>query len=198
MIRAENLVTYGPLVLIGLAAVWNLGRILWLRRSKGVSVLAAYKRRKTPTELGLGTLGGSMTLYLLMRPLLPALDTWLYTLPSLAPLVGLGVMALGVTGMAFAQANMGKAWRIGVPNAREDSQLLVAHGLHAYSRNPIYVGVMLYLIGTLLMLPGPFTLAVTVGTFLLLQKLIASEEAFMTEAFGEAYLAYMKRVRRWV
>jgi protein-S-isoprenylcysteine O-methyltransferase Ste14 len=198
MSETQTLIDYGPLVLVAVAGIWNLVRIAWLERAKGVSVLATLKRRKTPTEWGLGTIAAGLTGYLLLRPFVPMLDAWVFAQPSSAPLVGLGVMAGGITLMIAAQMNMGQAWRIGVPETVEDTQSLITDGLHSLSRNPIYLGVMIYLVGTAVMLPSPLTLFAATATFWLVQQLIRSEEAFMEATFGEDFRRYKQRVRRWI
>ena len=80
-----------------------------------------------------------------------------------------------------------------------ESTTLVTEGVFALSRNPMYTGFILALAGTAIILNGwvawivllPF-IAIIRGYF------IKNEERLMTETFGDAYLAYCARVRRWV
>ena len=107
-------------------------------------------------------------------------------------------MVLGIGLMIISQLDMGSAWRIGVPEELEASQSLITGGVYGYSRNPIYVAVLIFLAGAAILLPGPLTVGALLGTFLLLRPVISREEAFMTHAFGEDYKHYQKHVRRWI
>lgn len=97
---------------------------------------------------------------------------------------------------ALAQSQMGRSWRLGVdPESRTQ---LVEKGLFSVSRNPIYVGVMAALFAIFLGTPNAVTSAVLVSGFVLIRMQIALEEEFLTSTMGEGYLAYCKRVRRWI
>ncbi len=79
------------------------------------------------------------------------------------------------------------------------SNALVAAGPFAFSRNPIYLGEVLALVGAgigfnrlwLVLVAPLFALAVA-------RLAIAPEEAYLERRFGEAYLDYKARVRRWL
>jgi len=78
------------------------------------------------------------------------------------------------------------------------SQTLVTDGPFRHSRNPIYLGMLLWLLGLAIVLGslGAFILPTVV--FLLMNfVMIPMEETRMEEVGGEAYLAYRSRVRRW-
>jgi len=75
---------------------------------------------------------------------------------------------------------------------------LVISGPFAISRNPIYLGMALVLLGLAIGLgtAAPF-LVVPVFMALIGRLIIGDEEAMLTETFGAEYDAYTKRVRRW-
>jgi len=198
MSQVEMLTDFGPLAIMAAALVWGFGRILYLKLVQNVAVLSLLSARKTRAEYGLGIIAFLSNIYILLRPFLPVLDRWVERQISPAPYLALGVMAFSIVLMIFCQIGMGKSWRIGVPQAAEEGQSLVAHGPYKHSRNPIYVAILLYLAGIVLLLPGPFTLAVLLGTFLLLRPVIRREEAFMEATYGEEYRQYKQRVRRWI
>lgn len=81
----------------------------------------------------------------------------------------------------------------------EEPAALVTDGLHAWSRNPMYLGLLVSALGAWIMLgslsPG---LAVASLYWLLRRRFIAYEEYAMEERFGEAYREYKRRVRRWL
>lgn len=81
----------------------------------------------------------------------------------------------------------------------EESTTLVMNGFFAISRNPIYLGMVLILIGT----------AVLVGTlspwfvipffaFWIDYRFIRAEEIMLEQTFGEHYRDYKAKVRRWI
>jgi len=198
MPNTQLLINYGPLFLLALAGLWGVARVVYLARSEQVKVLSVFARKKTGTEISLALIALLQNAYLLARPFVADVDGWVFTQPSPLPIFGLIVMGLGLGLMIISQLDMGKAWRIGVPQTPEASQSLITSGVYAYSRNPIYVGVMMFLVGTTILLPGPLTVATTVATFMLVQKIILQEEAFMQSAFGDQFRAYCQRVHRWV
>ena len=80
-----------------------------------------------------------------------------------------------------------------------EATALVTGGFYRYSRNPMYLGMVLLLLGTAMLcgtagtlLPIPFFVWVIHRNF------IPGEERLMAAAFGEEYLEYQNRVRRWV
>lgn len=81
----------------------------------------------------------------------------------------------------------------------EEPGVLVTDGLHRYSRNPMYLGLLVSSFGAWIMLgslsPG---LAVLSLYWLLRHRFIAWEEYAMEARFGDAYRAYRQRVRRWL
>ena len=95
-----------------------------------------------------------------------------------------------------AQAQMARSWRVGFDeNAKTE---LVQTGLFRYSRNPVFVGMLLTMLGLFLVLPNALTLLSMVLTWVILQIQVRMEEDYLSKVQGAAYLDYMKRVRRWV
>jgi protein-S-isoprenylcysteine O-methyltransferase Ste14 len=120
--------------------------------------------------------------------------TWLET----DFLVGVGCIVLGTTllWVVLAQWQMGQSWRIGIDEANKTP--LVTNGIFAWSRNPIFLGMLGMLLGLLLVMPNAFSLTFLVAGYLLLQVQVRLEEDFLTAQHGEGYRAYQQRVRRWL
>jgi protein-S-isoprenylcysteine O-methyltransferase Ste14 len=80
-----------------------------------------------------------------------------------------------------------------------DANLIVEEGPFLFSRNPMYLGMVLAAIGIAMLLGtlSPF-LIVGVLVWLLTSRFIAVEETMLEDKFGDDYRAYKKRVRRWV
>ena len=84
-----------------------------------------------------------------------------------------------------------------VPLTRSSS--LVTNGAFALTRNPMYLGMVLALIGTALLLNAPWPWLVPCAFAAVLYfRFIRHEEALMAQTFGDAYLQYKQRVRRWI
>ena len=79
------------------------------------------------------------------------------------------------------------------------SSVLVTSGPFRFSRNPIYLGMVLILLGTSILL-GTATPPILIPLFVILitQRFIRPEEAMLEQRFGSEYLAYRARVRRWI
>ena len=110
--------------------------------------------------------------------------------------VGAALLAASLVWTAVAQAQMGASWRIGIDRAAATE--LVARGLFARSRNPIFLGMRVSLLGFFLLLPNAVTLLTLVLGEVLVQLQVRLEEAFLTKTQGDAYRAYRRRVRRWL
>ncbi len=76
---------------------------------------------------------------------------------------------------------------------------VVSDGPFRYSRNPMYVALMLIQIGVMLTSGMGWALILPVPTFLVLHYLIiVPEEHYLQATFGETYTDYQHRVRRWL
>jgi protein-S-isoprenylcysteine O-methyltransferase Ste14 len=91
---------------------------------------------------------------------------------------------------------MGDSWRIGIDDKSKSP--LVQNGLFGVSRNPIFLGMLIMLVGMLLILPTAATLVITVLGFVLIHVQVRLEEAFLLEKYGEEYRRYQASVRRWM
>jgi protein-S-isoprenylcysteine O-methyltransferase Ste14 len=81
----------------------------------------------------------------------------------------------------------------------EESSTLVTNGVFRFSRNPMYLGFMLILLGIAIILGSltPFAI-VPVFTILMDQVFIHVEESMMQVKFGQDWLQYKANVRRWI
>ncbi len=80
--------------------------------------------------------------------------------------------------------------------ARDEPEL-VDYGVFRLSRHPMYLGIMMIYLGLSLSSLSLAALAVLAGVFLFYDYLASYEEARLVECFGDRYLDYMGRVRRW-
>jgi protein-S-isoprenylcysteine O-methyltransferase Ste14 len=85
------------------------------------------------------------------------------------------------------------------PLQPDSATSLVHNGIFAKTRNPMYVGLFLILLGWAVWLQSASNLGVLLAFFLWLNELqIKPEEAALRKVFGQGYIDYCKRVRRWI
>lgn len=76
---------------------------------------------------------------------------------------------------------------------------IVERGPFRFTRNPMYLQLVLVCVGVAVILMNFWILILTPVCAWLLQRLaILPEEAYLERKFGDAYLAYKGRVRRWL
>lgn len=125
--------------------------------------------------------------------------SWLTPIPWLEHpalrLGGFGLLLVSMVLIAVAQAQMGSSFRIGIDRARETD--LVERGLYRYSRNPIYLGLILGLTALLLFLPNAMTVLLVGVAQVLVQIQARLEEEHMRRLHGERFEAFRRRVPRW-
>jgi protein-S-isoprenylcysteine O-methyltransferase Ste14 len=111
-------------------------------------------------------------------------------------LAGVGLLLLSLVWTILAQAQMGESWRIGIDS--EHSTELVRTGIFRVSRNPIFVGMMVTLLGLFLVIPNVGTLIFLLVGFILIGIQVRLEEEYLTRMHGEKYIEYRRSVRRWI
>ena len=76
---------------------------------------------------------------------------------------------------------------------------IVVAGLYRFTRNPMYLGMIIFCIGFAVILSNIWILILTpLCGWLIYHLAIRHEEAYLEEKFGDAYRAYKESVRRWV
>ena len=79
-----------------------------------------------------------------------------------------------------------------------ESHTLVTDGPFRFSRNPIYLGMLLWVLGLAILLGSLSAFFLPVLLFLVMHFfMVPFEEKRMEEIAGEAYLEYKSHVRRW-
>jgi protein-S-isoprenylcysteine O-methyltransferase Ste14 len=87
----------------------------------------------------------------------------------------------------------------GTPAPIEPPKELVAAGFYRYVRNPMYVGIILILIGHFLWFKATWLFVYAAIVFLAFHLFITLyEEPTLKSKFGAAYEAYLKKVSRWI
>ena len=110
--------------------------------------------------------------------------------------VGLTLMLLALIWTIVAQNQMKDSWRIGIDNDMKTE--LVTSGLFSISRNPVFLGMIMSLVGLFLVTPNAFSLLFLTLGYVLIQVQIRLEEEFLYRQHGEKYLDYLIKVRRLI
>lgn len=72
-------------------------------------------------------------------------------------------------------------------------------GIYAYTRNPMYVGMGLFYLGLSLMIGNWWHFVLFPVLLIIVQEyVIKREEKYLTRRFGQEYLDYKQKVRRWL
>lgn len=108
--------------------------------------------------------------------------------------------ALIASGIALMVAGIRNFSRADTPVPSNQSvRALVTTGIHGWSRNPIYVGMLLLYAGIGVAARSPWILILALPLFVILRYgVVAREEAYLERRFGDAYRDYKAHVRRWL
>jgi protein-S-isoprenylcysteine O-methyltransferase Ste14 len=106
------------------------------------------------------------------------------------------LVATGLLVYGLALRGFGASWRLGID--RKAPGALVTDGIFARTRNPVYVGLDLFAVGTFLVQGRLIFLLLALVLVVMLHRQMLREEHFLTEAYGDAYRDYRRRVRRYV
>jgi protein-S-isoprenylcysteine O-methyltransferase Ste14 len=120
-------------------------------------------------------------------------------MPASAPagLVGGIAFVLALALVAWAIATMTRAGS-NVPT-NMPTTTIVQTGPYRFTRNPIYLGMLLGLVGLAIAFDSLWLLGMLVPFALVIRYgVVAREEAYLERKFGSAYRPYCARVRRWL
>jgi protein-S-isoprenylcysteine O-methyltransferase Ste14 len=140
----------------------------------------------------------AMFIYTLLFSLLPNWQN--YFLPirifekDILVYCGFILFAFSLIWTIIAQKNMKNSWRIGIDNEMKTE--LITNGLFSVSRNPIFFGMIMSLVGLFLITPNSFTLIFLILGYILIQIQIRLEEEHLTKTNGDNYIEYKSKTRR--
>lgn len=117
-------------------------------------------------------------------------------LPNAVRLLGILLATTGLVFFLLSLTTMRDNWRAGVPTSRQTN--LVTAGVYSISRNPAFLGFDLIDLGILLVFFNFPLFCMTILNVLLYHlQIVNVEEDFLITSFGEEYLEYKKKVRRY-
>ena len=106
--------------------------------------------------------------------------------------IGVGIELIAVRAFFAAKTTVN-------PLKPENANKLVISGLYKISRNPMYLGLLIFLTGWTIWLGNPLNVGLLVlFVAYITYSQIKPEEAVLREKFGSDYDDYCRRVRRWI
>jgi protein-S-isoprenylcysteine O-methyltransferase Ste14 len=124
-----------------------------------------------------------------------------HPLPTLPKNVALGGgILLIVAGLAVARAGVRAVWKAKssiVPI--RPTTAIATDGPYALTRNPMYLGLVFIYIGIAFLIHSAWALLLLPLVVVGIDRLvIAKEERYLAGKFGDSYISYCSRVRRWI
>jgi protein-S-isoprenylcysteine O-methyltransferase Ste14 len=119
--------------------------------------------------------------------------------PSISALAA-GTLALAGFAIALSGVLAFRRARTTIhPHKPQETSALVITGIYRFSRNPMYLGLLLVVLAWAVFLSAAWSFAGPVAFVLYIGRFqIHPEERVLSAKFGEAYAVYNSKVRRWL
>ena len=114
------------------------------------------------------------------------------------PMAGIVMLAIGV---AIGLASVSRFWRANttILPAGRPTTAIVDRGPYRFTRNPMYLAMACAYLGLSLVLNNVYALVFFPFVLFAVDRfVIRREERYLAAQFGDAYLRYCARVRRWL
>lgn len=109
------------------------------------------------------------------------------------------LLSAGLALIIAARVDLARARTTFNPTAPERSSALVVIGVYRFTRNPMYLGMLLALLALAAWLSNPYSLVLSATFVAYMDRFqIELEERALRVRFGQAYDAYAADVRRWI
>jgi protein-S-isoprenylcysteine O-methyltransferase Ste14 len=105
------------------------------------------------------------------------------------------LLAIGFIIVIISFLNLGKSTTVGIPI---QNTILKTKALYKYSRNPMYVGAHFLTLSSILITLNIYVIILGIYSIIVYHFIILSEEKFLRKRFDKDYLAYYKRVKRYI
>jgi protein-S-isoprenylcysteine O-methyltransferase Ste14 len=115
---------------------------------------------------------------------------------SVLNILGLALFVVGLTTAIVAQITL-KRFYSGTLVIREDHQL-VTHGIYRYTRHPVYLGVIIAIIGLPVFASSLYGLLIMSALIPIILNRIRMEERLLTEEFGDDYRTYKETTSKLI
>ncbi len=108
---------------------------------------------------------------------------------------GLLLISMGMFIFVLGMLSFEKSWRIGIDTNTSDK--LITTGIFSYTRNPIFLFIIFYFIGTSLIYPTPVFISYALLAIFGIHRHIKKEERFLKKHYGQQYIDYTQKVKRY-
>jgi protein-S-isoprenylcysteine O-methyltransferase Ste14 len=102
----------------------------------------------------------------------------------------------------FLQYKLTGRFRHGIAKGSSGMQAMperiVDYGLYRYTRNPMYLGHLIFMTGLVVTFQSWLALAILLVNIVWFHRRVLRDEARLTQAFGAEYTDYKARVKRWI
>ena len=117
-----------------------------------------------------------------------------YLQTQILTITGLALIHIALVWISIAQFQMSNSWRIGIDE--ENKTKLVTDGVFSISRNPIFLGMILSVVGLFFIVPNALTFFLTITTYIIIQIQIRLEEEFLQKQHAQDYVNYKLKTKR--
>ena len=118
-----------------------------------------------------------------------------FSFPAGISWIAVAMLYPGVIIVSVSMINLGKSLKVGLPSGETTLQ---THGLYRYSRNPLYVGVHLITLASCIYFPDLLNISFAIYGIYLHHLIIRQEEHFLKRRFGNSWMVYCSKVRRYI
>jgi protein-S-isoprenylcysteine O-methyltransferase Ste14 len=115
--------------------------------------------------------------------------------PALLSWISLPLWFFGFALLYLGRFKLGSSFRLGTP---KESTSLMTGGLFRFSRNPMYLGLYSTIIASSLSTLNPMVIVLGSYVIAVHHKIVLGEEAYLRQEFGQEYMDYSRRVRRYI
>jgi protein-S-isoprenylcysteine O-methyltransferase Ste14 len=109
---------------------------------------------------------------------------------------GIILIHLSLLWIGIAQYQMSNSWRIGIDEKNKTE--LVTKGIFSVSRNPIFLGMIISVLGLFLIIPTALSFCLLVTTYFIIQIQIRLEEDFLEKQHSQTYINYKLKTKRLI
>lgn len=115
--------------------------------------------------------------------------------PVIIKWIGLFLFFESIIFLCFSLIQLGRFTKMGLP--KNDQIRLQTSGIYKISRNPMYLGLMLLAISSVMYVPNPVNFIAAASGIIIHHRIVLNEEKFLSSKFGEAYKLYLSRTNRY-
>ncbi len=191
-----------PLITVGYLIIVFVLRSIIVWRQSGVNPFVFSSTEKAHDYLGfiykltVVVMALAIGAFSFFSPIYSFLNPISYLELENVKITGVTLLILAFIWTLIAQIQMSNSWRIGIDY--DEKTELVNKGLFSISRNPVFLGVVVFYIGIFFIIPNSLTFTLVWVMLVTVQVQVRLEEEYLMDSHGADYQEYLKSVRRWL